>query len=135
MEAADLMSIPLFATLSVTDRARVAEAARREHFDVGHVVVNEGEFPFDFYAISRGAAEVRRAGNRVASLGPGDFFGEAGVLPDGARRSWQRRSASVVITEPTDVVAIGGTDLRCLAEAIPTLRDALRATAAQRSTD
>lgn len=121
------------AQLSGGDVARVAAVARLVHVAAGHVVVNEGEFAFDFYAIARGAAEVRRAGQRIATLGSGDFFGEIGVVPDGTRRSSRRRSASVAITAPTDAIAIPGTEFRRLVEDIPALTDAVWTAAAQRS--
>ena len=133
MHTADITSIPLFAPLSGGDVSRVAAVARSIHLAAGHVVVNEGEFAFDFYAIVRGAADVRRAGERIASLGSGDFFGEIGVVPDGTRHWSRRRGASVVITAPTDAIAIPGTDFRRLAEDIPALGDAVRSAAAQRS--
>jgi CRP-like cAMP-binding protein len=79
---------------------------------------------FDFYAIARGAADVWRAEERIATLGPGDFFGEIGVVPDRTRRWSRRRGARVVITAPTDVIAIPGTDFRRLVEEIPALGDA-----------
>lgn len=133
METADLASIQLFAGLSADDVSRIAAAARPVHLDVGHVAVNEGEFAFDFYAIARGGADVRRAGERIATLGPGDFFGEIGVVPDENRRWSRRRGASVVITAPTDAIAITGIDLRSLADEIPALGDRIRAASAQRN--
>jgi CRP-like cAMP-binding protein len=133
MNAADIESVPLFARLSPDDRARVAEVARTVQLDVGHVVVNEGEFAFDFYAIRQGTAEVRLGGERVGALGPGDVFGEMGVVPADARRWKRRRTASVIVTAPTEAIVIDGSDLRRLAEDIPTLHDAIRATAAERS--
>ncbi len=81
MRIGDLQGIPLFAGLAPEDRARAAAVARRLEWEVGHVVVNEGEFAFDFYAIKQGAVEVRRGARRVAVLGDGDFFGELGVVP------------------------------------------------------
>jgi CRP-like cAMP-binding protein len=55
VETAEIESIPLFAGLSPDDRARVASVARALQLEVGQVVVNEGEFAFDFYAIKQGA--------------------------------------------------------------------------------
>ena len=133
MRSGGLQGIPLFAGLAPEDRARAAAVARRLEWDVGHVVVKEGEFAFDFYAIKHGAAEVLRGAQRIAVLGAGDFFGELGVVPHDAHRWSRRRTASVVVTAPTEAVAIPGTDIRKLAEEIPTLQDALRRTAAERS--
>jgi cAMP-dependent protein kinase regulator/CRP/FNR family cyclic AMP-dependent transcriptional regulator/cGMP-dependent protein kinase 2 len=132
MKIADIESIPLFARLAPDDRARVATVTRALQLDVGEVVVNEGEFAFDFYAIKQGAAEVQRGGEHVATLGPGDVFGEMGVVSNDARHWKRRRGASVIVTEPTDAIVIDGSDFRRLTEDIPTLRDAIRATAGER---
>ena len=132
IDSVDLESIPLFAGLASEDRAHAASVARRREWDAGHIVVKEGEFAFDFYAITQGRAEVRHDGRAIAVLGAGDFFGELGVVPHDAHWS-RRRSASVVVTAPTEAVAIAGGDMRRLAEDIPKLGDALRIAAAARS--
>jgi len=129
MDDSDLESIPLFADLSPEDRARVAGAARPQHWETGHMPLREGEFAFDLYAIKRGAAEVRQRGQRIAALGAGDFFGELGITrPDTGRWS-RRRTASVVVTAPTEAIAIDGGAMRNLCDEIPKLRDALQAAA------
>ena len=126
MEDLQLESIQLFADLTPAERARVASVARALHWDVGHVAVREGEFAFDLYAIKQGSAEVRQRGQRIAALGAGDFFGELGVTrPDTGRWS-RRRTASVVVTAPIDVIAIDGAAVRDLTDEIPNLGAALR---------
>ena len=132
MDELDLESIPLFANLSPGDRARVASVARPLHWNTGHVALKEGEFAFDFYAIKHGAAEVWRRDQRIGALGAGDFFGELGVTRPGAGRWSRRRTASVVVTAPTDAIAIDGAAVRSLTEQIPRLRDALRGAAQAR---
>jgi CRP-like cAMP-binding protein len=133
MKRADLQSIPLFANLSPDEQARVATAARPVHFDAGQVVVNEDEFAFDFYAIRDGAAEVRRGAEHVDDLGAGDVLGEMGVVPQQGRSWTRRRGATVVVTAPTDAIAIDGSEFRRMAEDIPALADAIRAVAAERA--
>lgn len=134
-EDIDLSSIPLFAAVSPEDRASAARAARPLAWGVGHVVVKEGEFAFDFYAITRGAAEVRQGDKVLRKLGAGDFFGELGVIPLEGSRSSRRRTASVVVTAPTSAIAISGGDMRRLAQDVPALGDALRSAAAERARD
>jgi CRP/FNR family transcriptional regulator, cyclic AMP receptor protein len=125
MEDLELESIPLFADLTPGERARVASVARVLHWDSGHIAVREGEFAFDLYAIKQGSAEVQQGGQGIARLGPGDVFGELGITrPDTGRWS-RRRTASVVVTAPTDVIAIDGGAVRDLIDEIPTLRAAL----------
>jgi CRP-like cAMP-binding protein len=129
MEDFDLESIPLFADLSPAERARVASVARSLHWKTGHLVLREGEFAFDLYAIKQGAAEVRQRGERIRALSAGDLFGELGVTPPDAGRWSRRRTASVVVTEPTDAIVIDGAAVRSLTDEIPKLRAALRKSA------
>jgi CRP/FNR family transcriptional regulator, cyclic AMP receptor protein len=129
MEDSELESIRLFADLTPAERARVASVARELHWGAGHVALREGEFAFDLYAIKQGAAEVQQRGERIASLGPGDLFGELGVSrPDSGQWS-RRRTASVVVTAPTDVIAIDGGAVRALIDEVPSLRAALHSAA------
>ena len=107
----DLDGIPLFAGLAPEDRERAASVARQLRWEVGHVALKEGEFAFDFYAIKHGAAEVQRDGTTLAVLGVGDFFGEIGLGEDGARTSPRRRTATVVVTTPTEVSVPKGTQV------------------------
>ncbi len=71
MDNVDLESIALFAELAPADRANAETVARGLEWDAGYVVVKEGEFAFDFYAIKQGSAEVRQGGREIAVLGAG----------------------------------------------------------------
>lgn len=128
-----IAGIPLFAALANDERERVASVSRSLHLQAGEVVVNEGEFAFDFYALTGGAADVMRDGERIATLAPGDVFGEMGVVAPGDRdRPTRRRNASVVATAPSEAIAIDGSEFRRLIGEIPALREAIDATAASR---
>ena len=102
MKAEEIAAVPLFAALARDELERVASVSRPLHLSAREVVVNEGEFAFDFYALTAGAADVMRAGERIATLGAGDVFGEMGLVPPGDRaRATRRRNASVVATGPS----------------------------------
>ena len=130
-----LETIAVFDALTPEDRERVAAVARQLEWDAGHVALREGEFAFDFYAIKHGAVEVQRDGKCLTVLGAGDFFGEIGLVGDGTGKGHtsRRRSATVIATAPTEVVAIAGSDIRRLMNEVPALRDALNRAAAERS--
>jgi CRP-like cAMP-binding protein len=132
MEDLELESIRLFAELTPEERARVASVARMLHWDSGHVAVREGEFAFDLYAIKRGSAEVQQQGQCIAALGPGDVFGELGITRPETGRWSRRRTASVVVTAPTEVIAIDGGAVRNLTDEIPKLGATLRKAAEAR---
>lgn len=100
VDFAVLETIPLFAGLPGEDRARVADVANEISVPAGTAIFPERDFAYHFYAIVEGGADVVHDGRTLAELGPGDFFGEIGLLVTG------RRTASVVAREPTRLVAL-----------------------------
>jgi CRP/FNR family cyclic AMP-dependent transcriptional regulator len=89
LDATQLKRIPLFADASDDELRRVAIFAESREVPEGEVVIEEGGFSRELLAIEDGTAEVTREGEHIADLGPGDIFGEAGMLDD------QMRSATV----------------------------------------
>lgn len=76
---------PFFADGSAAERLALAKAADIVPVEPGRVLVREGRQGTEFFAILDGIAEVRRDGNLVATLGPGDCFGELALLGGGTR--------------------------------------------------
>lgn len=77
------------ALFSGFNRKQLLEIANRfdeEHYLADHRIVTEGMQGMEFFFIIDGwAAVVDEDGSTVATLGPGDFFGEVGALDDGPR--------------------------------------------------
>jgi CRP/FNR family cyclic AMP-dependent transcriptional regulator len=92
MDKARLREIPLFDGLSEDDLNTIATFAEETSVGEGEVLVREGDFSAELIAIEEGTAEVRHGDDVVANLGPGDYFGEVGVLGK------ELRSADVVAT-------------------------------------
>ena len=85
MDEKRLSGIPLFACLSKKGRRRVAEIADEVDVPAGKELIHQGRFAYEFFVIEEGTAEVSRDGQRIAELGPGDFFGEMAVMEGGVR--------------------------------------------------
>jgi len=85
LDTGQLKRIPLFADASDDELRRVAIFAESREVPEGEVVIEEGGFSRDLLAIEDGTAEVTREGEHIADLGPGDIFGEAGMLDDKMR--------------------------------------------------
>jgi CRP/FNR family transcriptional regulator, cyclic AMP receptor protein len=113
LDAAQLKRIPLFADASDEDLARVATFAQSKEVPEGEVVVEEGGFSRELLAIEDGSAEVTRDGEHIADLGPGDVFGEAGMLDD------QMRSATVTATSRMKLISLGHFEVQRLKKDAP----------------
>jgi CRP-like cAMP-binding protein len=76
--------------------------------------------------IEAGDADVHKGGEIVRKLGPGDVFGEIGLLATGTR------TASVVATSPIQLVAMFSREYKQLEGRMPVLAKSMRETMAQR---
>jgi CRP-like cAMP-binding protein len=113
LDATQLKRIPLFADASDDELRRVAVFAQSREVPEGEVVLEEGGFSRELLAIEEGAAEVTRSGEHVADLGPGDIFGEAGMLDD------QMRSATVTATSRLKLISMGHFEVKRLQKDAP----------------
>ena len=72
-------------------------------FAVGDDLIAEGERASDFLVLKSGRATVRRDGQTLAHLMPGDFFGEDALIMNGRRNATVSASeAGVVLRLPKD---------------------------------
>jgi CRP-like cAMP-binding protein len=126
LDPSRLKSIPLFQDVADEDLRQIATFASEVSVEEGSHLVDEGDFSYQFMAIEEGVAEVLRSGEHVANLGPGDFFGEMGLLEK------ERRSATVVAKSPMRLVTLTGWDLKRMEKAIPRAVDQIRAVMEQR---
>jgi CRP/FNR family cyclic AMP-dependent transcriptional regulator len=108
LDERDVAAIPLFAGLRKDDQKVVAQYADEIDVPAGTKLAQEGRFAYEFFAIKDGTAEVTKGGARIAELGPGDFFGEIGLLSE------ERRVASVTATSPMRLVVLTGAQLRAI---------------------
>jgi CRP-like cAMP-binding protein len=86
----------------------------------GTTLAAEGENAYELFVIESGEAEVRKDGEKIRTLGEGDFFGEIGLLTTGTR------TATVVATKPTRPVVMFAREFNQLTRRMPTIAAALR---------
>jgi CRP/FNR family cyclic AMP-dependent transcriptional regulator len=127
VDPARLNKIPVFADLSEEERDHVAALAAEVSVPESKELVREGDYSYDVLAIEEGTARVDRHGEHIADLGPGDVFGEMGVLQR------EQRNATVVATSPMLLVTLTSWDIRRLQKTAPNAVDQLREVVAQRS--
>jgi CRP-like cAMP-binding protein len=126
MDEARLKQSPLFAGLNRKERQALAPRTDEVDLDQGRVIVREGEWPYEFFAIEQGTVEVRRGDQLLAELGPGDFFGEMGLVSD------TRRNASVVANTPVTVIVMTAQAFRQTSREMPEVAAKIRAAIEER---
>jgi CRP-like cAMP-binding protein len=126
MDAARLKSLPIFADLSHREREQVARWADEVEVKSGKHLVDQGRFSYEFFVIEDGTAEVTQDGEHVADLGPGDFFGEIGLLGD------EPRTASVVASSDMTLIVLNDRDFMEMARRMPQVADQVREAMAAR---
>ena len=77
-----LKRAPLFEGLSRGELEELAKRTDDLDFAAGKVLCTEGESGGEFYVIMEGEVEVTRGGQKLATSGDGDFFGEVSLVED-----------------------------------------------------
>lgn len=113
--AALLAACQLFRGIDAEGLAALAERAAQVDFPTGHVIARQGEIGTGFFVVITGRVRVVRDGTLLATLGPGEFFGELSVLDR------QPRSAMVAAEEPTSCLALAAWDFDAVLLAQPAL--------------
>jgi CRP/FNR family transcriptional regulator, cyclic AMP receptor protein len=126
LDASQLKSLPLFADVPDQELAQIAGFAQEVTVNAGRELVREGDFSYEFMAIEEGEAEVTRDGQHVADLGPGDFFGEMGLLEK------TLRNATVTAQTPMRLVTLTGWDMKRMERHIPEAIERVRAALEER---
>jgi CRP-like cAMP-binding protein len=106
MDPDRLKTIPLFSTLSDKALETLSVFSSETSVSTGKRLVHEGDYSYDLIVIERGTADVIKSGEVIGSLGPGDVFGEMGMLSGG------KRTADVVATSPMNLVTLSKWDLK-----------------------
>jgi CRP-like cAMP-binding protein len=119
MDPDRLRAIPVFASLDSDTLRGIATFATESSVPAGKHLVKEGDYAYEFMAIEEGEADVLRGGEKVATLGPGDIFGEIALLEK------TLRTASVVARTPMRLVTLSHWDLKRVGDAMEQIRATL----------
>lgn len=113
--ADDLANVPLFASLTDDDRETLSGWFEEKSHSEGTKLVGEGASGYSFFVLADGNVSVTAEGKEVATLGPGDYFGEMAIIGEG------RRLATVTAATPVRVYVMFGTEFRRLQASQPEL--------------
>jgi CRP-like cAMP-binding protein len=126
LDASRLKSIPLFQDVPDDELAQIAGFAQEVNVEAGRELVREGDFSYEFMLIEEGEAQVTRHGDHVNDLGPGDFFGEMGLLER------TLRNATVAAKTPVRLVTLTGWDLKRVERSAPEAMERIRSVLEER---
>src|ERR1039458_686995 len=96
--ALDLSKIWLFSTSSAKDLRTIRRALEEVSVSPGRLLCEQGTIGREFFLIVSGQASVKRNNRKVATLGPGQYFGELALL--------DRRPRSASVTSDTDMTLL-----------------------------
>ena len=124
-----LAAVPLFAGLDATGLASLTRGMRVRRFRRGETIFHVGDPGDALFIVMAGTIKITLPADTgdeaiLATLRPGDFFGELALL-DGAPRS-----ATAVAIEPTETYILARERFRELISSEPIMREALLATLA-----
>lgn len=114
-----LASAPLLAGVDAAGLAAIVDRVVDVEYPAGHVIARQGEVGTGLFIVATGGARVVRGGRTVATLGPGDFFGELSVL-DG-----RPRVAQVVADGETVCLALASWDFEAVVHEQPSVAMAI----------
>ena len=96
-----LKRVPLFSGLDNRELEQIAGSMRERQVAAGDVVLEQGSGGAGFFVVDEGQADVTVDGNHVATIGPGDYFGEIALLTGSDR--------TATVTAVTDMRCYGMT--------------------------
>lgn len=114
-KVARLRAVSMFAVCTDKELAEVARLAEELPVATGEVLVTQGKTEHEFYVLTAGTAEVVRDGTVVATLAPGDYFGELALLDP------HPRTATVTMTSAGSVLEMSQREFWQLLTDVPSL--------------
>jgi CRP/FNR family cyclic AMP-dependent transcriptional regulator len=110
-----LARIPIFSECSRKELKAISKLVTPVEVKAGKELTRQGDPGREFMIIASGTATVIRDNEKVASLGPGDFFGELAVL------AGVPRTATVVADTDMTVEALNRQEFSSLLDESPIL--------------
>lgn len=120
MEAKGLKGVGFFSGLSKNELGKLAQWTDEISVPEGYALATEGQFAHEFFVIEEGSAEVTQNGERIAELGPGEFFGEIGLVET------ERRTASVSATTEMKLIVMFQREFKQMEAEMPAVADRVR---------
>jgi CRP/FNR family transcriptional regulator, cyclic AMP receptor protein len=117
------MAVSFFDTFSPQEVARISAAGTRVKVPGGWSPIWERTPADKAYIVLEGTVSVRRDGEEIAQVGPGEIIGEAAIV------NHSLRTASIVALTPLELIHFTDRAVLELCQEIPAFGNALRASA------
>lgn len=121
-----MKAVALFADCTQHELEVISANTTPHHANAGDVLVGEGRFGHEFVVIVSGTAAVMIGDEQVATIGPGEFFGEIALLDNGPR------SASVVAVTDVEAEVSSHQEFQSIVAGAPSVVRSLLTTMARR---
>jgi CRP-like cAMP-binding protein len=121
VDTSRIAAFPVFADLPAAELEEVAAAMREVDIEADAKVITLDAYGTAIYFIEQGNADALTDGDEaIQSLGPGDTFGEIGLVLTG------QRTATVVARTPMRLLMLSGQDFDRIRARVPELERSLR---------
>lgn len=110
-----LKAIPMFEELSNKDLDRLSRMMTPLSVSAGKKLVSQGDIGREAIIIESGTASVVSNGEKIADLGPGDFFGEMSLISD------MPRNADVEATSDMEVLVMSSSEFSSVLDSDPSV--------------
>jgi CRP-like cAMP-binding protein len=120
------MTDSIFDGMSPQEVERIKSAGTAVKLPEGWSPIWETTPPDKAYILTKGEVSVRRGGQEIATLGPGQIMGEAAIV------NHALRNASIVALTPLELIHFTSEQVRRLIDEVPAFRRALEAAASER---
>jgi CRP-like cAMP-binding protein len=124
-----IRTVPLFAGCTAEELDEIDRLADEVNVAAGRTVITQGDLGQEFAVIIEGTAAIVKDGVEVATLGPGDYFGEVALLES------ITRTASVVARTDLLLEVVDRRGFNTLLDDLPRLSRSLLSGLAHRLAD
>jgi CRP-like cAMP-binding protein len=129
-EKLDLLArVPLFARMGKRELERLGQLTDEVEIGLDRVLAEQGETGHEFFIVLDGRLMVLDGRKPIATLGPGDFFGEIALL-DGRPRTATVRAEGIA-----RLLVVGHSEFHALMDEFPSVRTAVLEAVAERLRD
>jgi CRP/FNR family transcriptional regulator, cyclic AMP receptor protein len=121
VDSSRIAAFPNFADLPADELELLAASMSEVEVEAGANVITLDDYGTAIYFIEQGEADVLQDGGEAnEAVGPGDVFGEIGLLLTG------QRTATVVARTPMRLLSLSGQDFDRIRASVPQVERSLR---------